>query len=147
MCVYFLHFVLCVVAARFANSSAKLSFSDFMSVLSVYRVQQPDAVWFHCYSLPNVSDIYWDQLWKLVPLTVIYRDQQRGHLESESGLKSARDSAVVATLLEHGGIFVDWNILVVRSLNPLRNYTTCVSKVGSLYSLINAVVTCDIKLF
>jgi len=57
--------------------------------------------------------------------------------ESESGLMPARDSAVVATLLEHGGIFVDWNILVVRSLNPLRNYSTCLSKVGLLFVVLN----------
>jgi len=125
------------VAGRFANNSAKMSFTDFMSVLSVYRVQHPDAIWLHCNSLPDVSDFYWDQLWKFVPLTVIYHDQQPGRNGLENGLKSMRDSAVVATLLEHGGIFVDWNILVVRSLNPLRNCTTSVSKVGLLLSLIN----------
>jgi len=122
------------VTARFANSSAKMSFANFMSVLSVYRIQRPDAVWFHCNSLPDYSDFYWSQLWTFVPLTVIYHDQQTGKHDLESGLKSAQDSAVVATLLEHGGIFVDWNILVVRNLNPLRNYSTCFCKVGLLLS-------------
>jgi len=113
-----------------------MSFADFMSVLSVYRIQQPDAIWFHCNRLPNNSDFYWGQLWKSVPLTVIYHDEQTGKHDFETGLKSVQDSAVVTTLLQHGGIYVDWNILVVRSLNPLRNYSTCVSKVGLLLTFI-----------
>jgi len=118
------------VAARFVNSSTKMSFANFLSVLSVYRIHRPDTIWFHCYHLPGVDDFYWGQLWKSVPLTFIYHKQQMSQHKLESGLKPARDSAVVETLLEHGGIFVDWNILVVRSLNPLRKYSTCFSKVG-----------------
>ena len=119
----------CFVAARFVDSSTKMSFANFLSVLSVYRIHHPDTIWFHCYHLPDVDDLYWNQLWKSVPLTFIYHEQQTSKRELESGLNPARDSAVVATLLKHGGIFVDWNILVVRSLNPLRNYSTCFSKV------------------
>jgi len=120
-------------------------FTDFMSALSVYRVQHPDAIWFHCNSLPDDGDFYWGQLWKFVPLTVIYHDRQTVKHESERGCNAARDSAVVATLLKHGGIFVDWNILIIRSLNPLRNYSTCVSKVSllcalSLCSIINSII-------
>jgi len=122
------------VAARFANSSAKMSFADFMSVLSVHRIQQPDAIWFHCNSLPDNSDFYWSQLWMFVPLTVIYHNQQSDNRDLEGGFKSMHDSAVVATLLEYGGIFVDWNILVMHSLNPLRNYTACLCKVSLLAS-------------
>jgi len=124
------------VCARFANDSTKMLLTDFLSVVSAYRVQHPDAVWFHCNSLPDVTDFYWSQLWKFVPLTVVYHGRQTGKHELERGLKSARDSAVVATLLEHGGIFLDWNILVVRSLNPLRHYSVCLSKVGLLFVLL-----------
>lgn len=119
------------IGDRFPKSSAKMSFADFMSVLSVYRIQQPDAIWFHCSSLPDSRDFYWTQLWTFVPLTVVYHDSHK----LETGLKSVQDSAVVATLLEHGGIFVDWNILVVCSLDPLRNYSTCFSKVCLLSTL------------
>jgi len=125
------------VVARFANSSATMLFADFMSVLSVYRTQQPDAIWFHCNSLPDNSDFYWGQLWMSVPLTVIYHDQQSGRHDLQRGFKSLQDSAVVATLLEHGGIYVDWHILVVRNLNPLRNYSTCFCKVGLLLFFTN----------
>jgi len=114
-----------LVGDRFAKSSAKMSFANFMSVLSVYRIQQPDAIWFHCSNLPNSSDYYWTQLWTYVPLTIVYHDSHK----LGSDLKSVQESAVVSTLLEHGGIFVDWNILLVCSLNPLRNYSTCLSKV------------------
>jgi len=117
------------VAFRFVDNSTKMSFVNFMSVLSVFRIHRPDTIWFHCNRLPDASDVHWDQLWKSVPLKIIYHKQQTDRDVLESGLMLARDSAVVATLLEHGGIFINWNILVVQSLNPLRNYSTCFSKV------------------
>jgi len=112
-----------------------------MSVLSVHRIQKPDDIWFHCTSLPDSSDFYWRQLWKFVPLTVIYHDQRTVKHDVKTGIKLAQDSAIVATLLKHGGIFVDWNVLVVRSLNSLRNYSACVSKVSFLafYSCVSSM--------
>ena len=141
--LFFYCYIVVVMAARFVNSSAKMSFTYFLSVLSVHRIQRPDAIWFHCNHLPDNGDFYWGELWKSVPLTVVYHGQQTSKPELENGLKSAQDSAVVATLLEHGGIFVDGNILVVRSLNPLRNYSTCFREVGfsaSLCSIANSKI-------
>jgi len=137
--VFCVNFIFCGVflAARFANNSTKMLFTEFLSVLSAYRIQQPDSVWFHCSRLPDVNDFHWRQLWKVVPLTVLYHDPQTGQHGLKNGLKSARNYAVVAMLLKHGGMFIDWNILVMRSLNPLRNYSTCFSKVRSSSTIIN----------
>jgi len=121
----------CVAVSRFVNNSAKMSFADFLSVHSVYHAQHPDAVWFHCNQLPDATDFYWSQLWKSVPLTVIYHNQQTSkHGSGLSGLNPSLDSVVVTTLLDHGGIYVDWNILVMQSLNPIRNHSTCFGKVS-----------------
>ena len=49
----------------FADNAAKqMTFINYISVVSAYRIQQPDSILLHCNHLP--SGMWWERLWKEV---------------------------------------------------------------------------------
>ena len=46
------------------GSSKQLTFINYVSIVSAYRIQKPDRLLFHCNHLP--TGLWWDRLWKEV---------------------------------------------------------------------------------
>jgi len=46
------------------NGDKKMTFINYVSIVSAYRIQKPDSIWFHCNHLPTGQ--WWERLWKEV---------------------------------------------------------------------------------
>ena len=111
-----------------------MSVTEYMSILSVYRVQQPDEIQFHCSQLPGSKDFWWKTLWREIPLRIVYHEKLALIRQLQLTTKLNNDfykQLAIRVLLENGGIFVDWNVLVVKNLDPFRNYDVTLGKVRS----------------
>jgi len=109
-----------------------MTFVEYMSILSVYRVQQPDQIQFHCSRLPGVEDYWWTRLWREMPIKIVHHDKSAlfTHLNVDKSQKQLCKLLAIKVLLDQGGIFIDWNVLVVKNLDPFRQYNFTLGKVG-----------------
>ena len=108
-----------------------MTFVEYMSILSVYRVQRPDQIQFHCSRLPGVEDYWWTRLWREIPLKIVHHDKSSliKHLKLDKSRNQLCKLLAIKVLLDQGGIFIDWNVLVVKNLDPFRRYNFTLGKV------------------
>jgi len=69
------------------NSSKELTFINYISIVSAYRIQKPDAILLHCNYLPTGQ--WWQQLWKEVSINTV-TDEAAIHLSRFVRLKLLR---------------------------------------------------------
>jgi hypothetical protein len=107
----------------------EFGFVNYISVLSVYKIQKPDMILFHCDAIP--TDPWWQKAWRDIPLTVVRRntDTKIFGLETKH-IEHRADLARLEILLECGGIYLDCDVIVVRSLDPLRHYVATIGHEG-----------------
>lgn len=117
----------------------RVTFTDYMSILSAYRIQQPDEIQFHCSRLPDSEDVWWSRLWKEIPLRIVFHDKSAltGQLRLTREQKQLCKLSAIKVLLDQGGIFIDWSVLVIKNLNPLRQHSVTLGKVLSLLFFIS----------
>lgn len=61
--------------------------------------------------------------WLQVPLTIVYRQPPMYvHNQKLGNMHHRGDIAKLEVLIEYGGIYLDYDVVVVNSLNPLRQY-------------------------
>ena len=53
----------------------KMTFINYISILSAHNVQHPDAIFIHCDHLPTGE--WWQRLWRVVPLKLMHREAPR----------------------------------------------------------------------
>ncbi|KAI0211210.1 hypothetical protein LSAT2_003966 [Lamellibrachia satsuma] len=105
----------------------KMSFVHYISILSAHKIQRPDAIFVHCDHLP-VGD-WWQRLWRRVPLKLVHREAPRDiHNQTLMHMYHRADVAKIQILMEYGGIYLDYDVIVVRSLDPLRKYDVTLGK-------------------
>jgi len=64
-----------------------------------------------------------------VPLRIVHRDPpQSVHNQSIYHIYHRGDVAKLQILLEFGGIYLDYDVIVVNSLDPLRRYDATLGK-------------------
>lgn len=109
------------------NAKYEMSFLNYISIVSAYRIQKPERILFHCNFLP--SGEWWNRLWQDVPLHIVHREppatvygQKLLHIYHRG------DIAKIEILLEHGGIYLDYDVIVVNSLDPVRKYDATMGK-------------------
>ena len=113
-----------------------MTVNEYLSILSAYRVQQPDEIQFHCSRLPGSQDFWWKTLWNEIPLRIVYHEKLALVRQLKLTSRSNNDfykQLAIRVLLENGGIFVDWNVLVVKNLDPFRNYDVTLGKVSLVF--------------
>lgn len=116
------------------GASRQFTFINYVSVLSVIRFQKPAKILLHCDHLPIGR--WWQRL------------KHEGHYDNEAGLISimARqppafvgrsridsvyhqaDVVKLEVLVKYGGIYVDLDVILLRSLNPLRVYEASIGR-------------------
>ena len=95
-----------------------------LAILSAYRHIRPDAIYFHTNNAPNGP--YWDSVTNLTGLRVVHRDPPRiaYGVKIKEAVFETSDSDVDRVLLlqEYGGIYLDTDVMVVKSFDDLRKY-------------------------
>lgn len=101
--------------------SPNMSFVDMLSIKSAWLNIRPNKLYIHCDEPP--SGRWWEEVRYLEgvelkkrvrPLTVFGK--------SIDVVQHASDVARLQILLEHGGIYLDNDVLVIRSFDKLRRY-------------------------
>lgn len=105
----------------------KMSFINYVSILSAWRMQKPDVLMLHCNHLP-VGE-YWDRLWREVPIQIMHREPPEDiHGQKLLHMYHKGDVAKIEILTKYGGIYLDYDVIVLRSMDPLRMYDTTLGK-------------------
>ena len=99
-----------------------LPFHNLLSIMSAYKVLKPESIYFHTNNTPTGT--YWQLAKRFV--TVIYREPTRELYGRAIRLPPfvTSDSNVdrVKILSEYGGYYLDMDVLVVRSMDDLREH-------------------------
>ncbi|ELT96741.1 hypothetical protein CAPTEDRAFT_196653 [Capitella teleta] len=109
----------------FTKSPTELKFFHMLSLLSAEKYLKPTAIYFHTNHEPIGE--YWDEVKrKLTTLKVVPR-QPTTCLFNEPITNPVYDTSQsdldrLAILMEHGGIYLDMDVLVIKSFDPLRKY-------------------------
>lgn len=107
--------------------SKQLSFVELISILSVHENHRPDKILIHCSTCVNgaLEGKYWNMLMKASrpPVEVLhFQEPTTIYGKNLSSVYHASDVARIRILIEHGGIFVDSDVYVVRSLERFRHF-------------------------
>ena len=122
------------------NIPRPMSFTEMVSVLSAYQKQKPTAIFIHCSAEPFGE--WWLKLQKKTQqnVTVIQRDLPVLTQHNASNAKyHAMNQAKLEILLQYGGIVLESDVILVRSLNELRHYEIALGKEVSR-KVSNAVI-------
>ena len=108
----------------YSDKQKEFRFLQYLSVLSVHKFQKPDNIYFHTNNPPFGK--YWEELIKLEEFVVVKRERPRKIFGEEirKAVYETSDSDVsrVKILLESGGIYLDTDVWLIRSLDPLRTH-------------------------
>ena len=109
----------------FSNKPKTFKFHHMLSVLSAHKFIKPDVIYFHTDMSP-VGE-YWDSVLKEVPeIQMVYRSPSTclfgEPLKTPYFETSKSNVDRLRVLLETGGIYLDLDVLIVRSFDNLRRY-------------------------
>ena len=95
------------------------TFINYVSVRSVFEQQRPKRIMFHCDHLPIGP--WWQRLASEVPLMVMPRQPPAYVGKKKLDLiYHQADVTKLEVLIKYGGIYIDCDVIVINSLNPLR---------------------------
>ena len=109
----------------FRTREYELSFHEYLSILSVHKFIKPKWIYFHTDAEP--SGKYWDLLKNLTEFKVRQFDRTRyvdgvkvGAWKYDS---QPSDFERVRIVMEEGGIYLDTDVIVLKSFDDFRQYT------------------------
>ena len=109
------------------DGNKRLTFLNYVSIRSAYVIQKPEVIRLHCNFLP--AGQWWERAWREIPLVIVYRELPTEiHGQKISHKFHAGDIAKIEVLREYGGIYLDYDVLVVNSVDPLRRYDITLGK-------------------
>ena len=99
-------------------------FKHWISVLSAHKILKPDKIWIHLNMEP--TGIYWQRIKALSTVQIVREkipDSILGEKVKKSGFfTAASDIGRIICLLKTGGIYLDFDVLVVQRFDELRKY-------------------------
>ena len=102
-------------------------FHHLLSILSVHRIMKADEIYFHCDYEPIGK--YWEEARRKVPnLTIVKVNPPKKMFGFN--LIGPQNDAIVSDLdrlrivRQFGGLYLDLDVLILKSLDPLRKYPT-----------------------
>ncbi|XP_053388469.1 uncharacterized protein LOC128551598 [Mercenaria mercenaria] len=109
----------------------ELSFVGFTSFLSVIRFVKPCAIIFHGDSLPYGS--YWNFIVNMSPNIIHLKREPLKYIAGKKIKYKEHSSDImrIEALLKYGGIYMDTDTVIVRSMEPLMNYSCVMSNQSS----------------
>ena len=102
---------------NFGDERFNMTLLQYLSVLSVSKFIHPDHIYFHADIPPD--GLYWDLVRKLPNFELLYRNKT---LQNTKYSSTASNMGRLEVLNEIGGIYLDTDILVLRSFDDLRKY-------------------------
>ncbi|CAH1796200.1 unnamed protein product [Owenia fusiformis] len=107
---------------------AQLRFHQMLSILSAYQKLTPCVILIHGDVLPHGD--WWAYLKSKVPNMVHVKRTQPELIFNVKldRIEHKSDVARIEAILEYGGIYLDTDVIVVKTFDPLRKYNTSMSK-------------------
>ena len=103
-----------------------LDFVNYICILSAAKLQKPTKILFH--TKKPLRGYWWNQLRKQTPLKVIKLvDPMYIFNSTVYDLHQRKHLVKLLMLYHYGGIYMDTDVMVLRSLDPLRTYQAVVS--------------------
>lgn len=109
-----------------------IDFTTFLSMTSVIKIQQPDHLWIHCNQIIEENH-YYSLIKALANLTKtkvsLHQFNPPTHVFGQplSSVYHRSDVARIAILSEHGGIYLDTDMLVLKPLDKFLHYEMVVA--------------------
>lgn len=105
----------------------QMNFLNYVSIRSAHIIQKPEQIYLHCDNLPMGP--YWERLWKEVPLHIVYREPP-SHIHGQTLLHRYHkgDVAKLEILMQYGGIYMDYDVIMVRPIDDIRKYDITLGK-------------------
>ena len=99
-----------------------LKFHHFLSIRSAYRFIKPEKILFHCDHRPTGK--WWDTALHSVPSLEIVKHKPPTEIFGNEVILAEHksDIARMEILMKHGGIYLDTDVIVLKSFTPLRRY-------------------------
>ena len=115
----------------FTDKPKTFLFHNLLSLLSIHRMMKPEKIYFRHNCKPTGK--YWLEALRKVPNLILKRVDPPKKL---FGVKLKRpayetsnsDADRIKVMLESGGVFLDLDVLILKSLEPLRKYPTTIGK-------------------
>lgn len=104
------------------NDFKKMKFIEYLCLKSIINVLKPDKIRIHG-NLEPVECVYWKELKKNPKIEWVYREKplyKYNQNFSDSPIQHLADIARLEVLYEEGGIYSDFDILWVKSLDKFR---------------------------
>ncbi|KAL4229573.1 hypothetical protein ACF0H5_012612 [Mactra antiquata] len=100
----------------------KLGYFNFLSLMSSIRFQRPCLILIHGPTLPHGE--YWDFIYKFYPnILHVYRESPTVVFNNTLRFKEhASDVMRIEALINYGGIYLDFDEVILRPLDTLRQY-------------------------
>ena len=108
-------------------NQAEIKFPLFLSILSVWLNQKPEFIYFHCNKC-NYKGKYWDEINRLKKLRSIIKIKQIFKFDPNIFNKTAgwihhkSDVVRLLVLMKYGGIYLDNDMLLLKSFNKYRKF-------------------------
>ena len=105
----------------FSEKEHILKFGEYLSILSVHKIQKPDGIYFYTNYAP--SGHYWNKLLQFPEFYTIHRERPRLYLVLKLK-KEASDSDItmVKILMQEGEIYLDADVWVLKSWDLLIKF-------------------------
>ena len=108
----------------FNTETKKFPFNSMLSVLSAHKLINPDIIYFHTNREPNGP--YFQRIKQLPNLKVMYREPPAtlfGETVKEPIFYTSHSNVDrVKVLMEYGGIYLDFDVIVTSPFEELRKY-------------------------
>jgi hypothetical protein len=108
-------------------NQSEIQFGQFLSILSVWLNHKPDRIYIHC-DLCDFKGKYWDQLNKIEAVKSLLNVRKiKNFVNKIFGIKSGwihhkSDVMRLLVLMYFGGIYLDNDMVVLKSLNKYRRF-------------------------
>jgi mannosyltransferase OCH1-like enzyme len=110
----------------------EISFAQFLSIISSWKVQKPKSIYLHC-NLCEYNGKYWIKLNEIYELKSILKVKKIFPFDShifkkEPGwIHHKSDVLRIIILMNFGGIYLDNDMILINNLDKYRRYEMCVS--------------------
>jgi hypothetical protein len=112
------------------GKNRNLTFINYISIRSAHDRQKPERILLHCDHLPVGP--WWERLQSEVAMEIVHKTPPT-HVGSQPigfryGFYHQADVAKLEVLMAYGGIYLDCDVIVINTLDPLRIYEMAIGR-------------------
>ena len=122
--------------------SRPYSYVNYLAVRAAHDVQRPDKIVMQCNEEP-IGNPHWEAIRPYVEIVLVEAPTHLGDAELKYPHYQS-DVVRLRTLFEYGGVYLDNDMILTKSLTPLLGYKLVMGadKPGEITSIANAVIIC-----